>query len=111
MLGKLPVLGCPAGLGSGGARAYCACGGCGWGLFGLLRSRLSFLFFLPLRETARYGLKFCLKGRWTQNNQPNVASLATFLTKQNKKKKYAMLLYVKPKLHDVRENKEHHGCM
>ena len=34
VLGKLPVPGRPADLGSGGARAYCACGGCGWGLFG-----------------------------------------------------------------------------
>ena len=30
MLGKLPIPGRPAGLDSGGARAYCACGGCGW---------------------------------------------------------------------------------
>ena len=56
VLGKLPVLGRPAGLGSDGTRAYCACGGCGWGLFGLLCSRLSFLFFVPLWETARYRL-------------------------------------------------------
>ena len=45
MLGKLPAPGRPAGLDSGGARAYCACGGCGWGLFGCFCSRLSFLFF------------------------------------------------------------------
>ena len=31
VLGKLPVPERPAGLDSGGARAYCACGGCGWG--------------------------------------------------------------------------------
>ena len=32
VLCKLPVPGRPAGLGSNGARAYGACGGCGWGL-------------------------------------------------------------------------------
>ena len=34
VLGKLPVPGRPAGSDSGGARAYCACGGCRWGFFG-----------------------------------------------------------------------------
>ena len=34
VLGKLPVPGRPNGLGSGVARTYCPCGGCGWGLFG-----------------------------------------------------------------------------
>ena len=63
VLGNLPVPGRPAGLGSGGARAYCACGGCGWGCFGRFYSRLSVLFFLPLWEMARYRLKYCLKGR------------------------------------------------
>ena len=65
VLGKLPVPGHPVGLDSGvgeGARAYCICLGCGWGLFGLFCSCLSFLFFLPHWETARYRLKYCLKG-------------------------------------------------
>ena len=48
--------------GSDGARAYCACGWCGRGLFGRFCSRLSFLFFLPLWQTARYRLIYCLKG-------------------------------------------------
>ena len=60
---KLPVPVRPAGFGSGGAKAYCACGGCGWVLFGRFCSRLSFLFFIPLWETAQYRLKYCLKGR------------------------------------------------
>ena len=80
VLGKLPVPGRSAGLGSNWARAYCACSGCRWACF---CSRLSFLFFPPLWETARYRLKYCLKGRETQNNQPNVAYLASFLTTQN----------------------------
>ena len=63
VLGKLPVPWRPAGLGSDGARAYCVCGGYGWGLFGRFCSRLSFLFFLPVWETVRYRLKYCLKDR------------------------------------------------
>ena len=74
VLGKLSELGRSAGSGSGGTKAYCACGECGWGLFGRFCSRLPFLFFLPLWETARYRLKYCLKGCYSQNNQPNVAS-------------------------------------
>ena len=51
-------------LDSSRARAYCACSKCGWGLFGhFCFSCLSFLFLSPsLWETARYGLKYCLKG-------------------------------------------------
>ena len=48
VLGKLPVPGRPANLDYSRARAYCACSGCGWGLFGHFFSRLSFLFFLPV---------------------------------------------------------------
>ena len=48
MLGKLPVPGRPTDLDYSRARAYCACGGCGWGLFGHFFSHLSLLFFLPL---------------------------------------------------------------
>ena len=44
-------------------RVYCTCSRCGWGLFAHFFSRLSFLFcFLSLWETARYRLKYCLKG-------------------------------------------------
>ena len=63
VLGKLSVPGCLAGLDSGGARAYFVCGGWGRGLFGRFCSRLSLLFFLPVWETVRYRLKYCLKGR------------------------------------------------
>ena len=34
VLGKLPVPGRPTYLDDSRARAYCACSGCGWGLFG-----------------------------------------------------------------------------
>ena len=63
VLGKLPVLGRPAYLDWSRARAYCACSRCGWGWFGhfLLSSILS-LLSPSLWETARYRLKYCLKG-------------------------------------------------
>ena len=63
-LGKLPVPGRPTNFDSSRARAYCAYSRCGWGLFGHIYSRLSFLFFFSPSpwETARYRLKYCLKG-------------------------------------------------
>ena len=48
VLGKLPVPGRPTNLDKSGARAYCACSRYGWGLFGRLFSRLSFLFSFSL---------------------------------------------------------------
>ena len=62
VLGKLPVPGRPTSLDDSRARAYCACSRCGWGLFGHFFSHLSFLFSFSLWETARYRLKYCLKG-------------------------------------------------
>ena len=64
VLGKLTVLGRPTNLDESRARAYCACSRCRWGLFGHFFSHLSFLFSfsLSLGETARYRLKYCLKG-------------------------------------------------
>ena len=54
------------------ARAYCACSRCGWGLFGHFYSPLSFLssFSLSL-ETARYRLKYCLKGPFNPKQPTN----------------------------------------
>ena len=34
VLGKLPVPGRPSDMADSRARGYCACSGCGWGLFG-----------------------------------------------------------------------------
>ena len=49
VLGNLPVPGRPTGLDNSGARAYCACGGCGIGLFGhFFLSSVTSLFFLSL---------------------------------------------------------------
>ena len=63
VLGELPVLGRPTILDYSRAKAYCACSRCGWGLFGHFYSYLSFFPLSPsLWETARYRLKYCLKG-------------------------------------------------
>ena len=48
VLGKLPVPGRPSNLADSRARAYCACSGCGWGLFRHFYSHLSSLLFPPL---------------------------------------------------------------
>ena len=76
MLGKLPVPGRPTNLDYSRARAYCACSRFGWGLFGRFFSHLSLLFSSPsLRETARYRLKYFLKGPLSlkqPTNQSNV---------------------------------------
>ena len=52
VLCKLPVPGRPSNFVDSMARAYCACSGCGWGLFRHFYSRLSFLssFSLSLGE-------------------------------------------------------------
>ena len=52
VLGKLPVPGRPSNLADSRARAYCACSGCGWGLFGHFYSHLSCLssFSLSLED-------------------------------------------------------------
>ena len=75
VLGKLPVPGRPTNLDDSRARAYCACSGCGWGLFGHFYSRLSFLYFSPsLWEKARYRLKYCLKGPLSTKQPTNQPS-------------------------------------
>ena len=50
MLGKLSMPGRPSNLADSRARAYCACSGCGWGLFEHFYSHLFSLLFLPLFE-------------------------------------------------------------
>ena len=62
MLGKLPVPGRPTNLDYSRERAYRACGRCGGGCLDIFLSSILSLFFLPLLETARYRLEYCLKG-------------------------------------------------
>ena len=67
VLGKLPVPGRPTTSEDSRARAYCACSKRRWGLFGHFFSHLSFLS--SLWETARYRLKYCLKGPLTKKSK------------------------------------------
>ena len=63
VLGKFPVSGRPTYLDYSRARAYCACSRRGWGRFGHFSGIYHFSFLSPsLWETARYRLKYCLKG-------------------------------------------------
>ena len=75
VLGEFLVPGRPTNLYHSRARAFCACRRCGWGLFGHFFSHLSFLSsFSSLRETARYRLKYCLKGPLNPN-QPTTMNM------------------------------------
>ena len=63
VLVKLTVPGRPTYLDYIRARAYCACGGCGWGCLDIFSVIYHLSFLSPsLLETARYRLKYCLKG-------------------------------------------------
>ena len=63
VLGNLPVPSCPTNLDQSRASANCACSRCGWGLFGHFSLVYHFSFLFPsLWVTARYRLKYCLKG-------------------------------------------------
>ena len=62
VLGKLPVPGRPTYLDSSRTRAYCTSSRCGWGL-DIFTLVYHFSFLSPsLWETARYRLKYRLKG-------------------------------------------------
>ena len=63
VLGKYSEPKRPTNLDNRRARVSCTCSRCGWGLFAhfFLTSIFS-LLFLSLWETARYRLKYCLKG-------------------------------------------------
>ena len=63
MLGKLPVPGRPTDLDYSRARAYCLAVGAGGGCLDIFSLIYHFSFLSPsLWETARYRLKYCLKG-------------------------------------------------
>ena len=64
VLGKLTVPGHPTSFDDSWARAYCACSRCGWGVVWTFFSLIYLSLFLSpsLWETARYRLKYCLKG-------------------------------------------------
>ena len=73
VLGKIPVPGRPTNLENSRARAYCTCSGCGWGVVWTFFSLVCHFSFLSpsLWETARYRLKYCLKGLLSLNQPTN----------------------------------------
>ena len=80
VLGKLPVPGRPTNLDDSGARAYCACSRCGWGCLDILTLLYPFSPLSPsLWETARYRLKYCLKG---QPNPKQPTKIHFYLSKE-----------------------------
>ena len=73
VLGKLPVPGRPAYLDQSGARAYYACSRCGRGVLDIFSLVYHFSFLSPsLWRTARYRLKYCLKGPLNQKQPTNL---------------------------------------
>ena len=79
VLGKLSVPGRPSNLAYSRARAYCAFSRCGWGCLDIFSLIFHSSFLSPsLWETARYRLKYCLKGPLSPKqptNQPTTTSL------------------------------------
>ena len=81
VLGYLPVPGRPSNLADSRARAYCACSGCGWGCLDIFTLISLFSTLSPsFLETARYRLKYCLKGPLSPKttNQPTFRDVAIF---------------------------------
>ena len=71
VLGKLQVPGRPTNLAYSRARAYYAFSRCGWVCSDIFSLIIQFSFLSPcLWETARYRLKYCLKGQLSPK-QPN----------------------------------------
>ena len=79
VLGKLPVPGRPTSSDCSRARAHCASSMCGWGCLDIFILLCRFSPLSPsLWETARYRLKYCLKGPLNPKqptNQPTVAEI------------------------------------
>ena len=72
VLGKLPEPGRPTNLDYSRARAYCTCSRCGWGLLDIFTLIYPFSPLSPsLWETARYRLKYCLKGPFNKKQPTN----------------------------------------
>ena len=79
MLGELSVPGRPTSLDDSRARAYCACSRCGWGVSDIFSLSYLFSFLSPsLWETARYRLKYCLKGPLNPKQQPTKYIFSVF---------------------------------
>ena len=78
VLGKLPVPGRPAHLDNSRTRAYSACSGCGWELFGHFALVFHFsLLFPALWEMTQYRLKYCLIGPLNPKQPTNQLTQST----------------------------------
>ena len=77
VLGKLSVPERPTSLDDSRARACCACSRCEWGFVWTFFSLIYLFSFLSpsLWETARYRLKYCLKGPLNPKQQTNPLSV------------------------------------
>ena len=74
VLGKLPVPGRP--MDYSRARTYCACSRCCWGFLDIFTLLYPFSPLSPsLWETARYRLKYCLKGPLNPKQQQHFLAL------------------------------------
>ena len=79
VLGKLLAPGRSTTMDNSRARAYSAYSRCGWGLFGHFSLVYHFSFLSPsLWETARYRLKYCLKGPLSPKQSTSQRSAAAF---------------------------------
>ena len=77
VLGKLSVPGRPTNLGKSRARAYCTCSRCGLGCLDIFTLLYPFSPLSPsLWETARYRLKYCLKGPLNPKQPTNQINLS-----------------------------------
>ena len=77
MLGNLPVPGRPTNLDYSRARACALAVGAGGGCLDIFSLICPFSPLSPsLWETARYRLKYCLKGPLNQNNQPSTITVS-----------------------------------
>ena len=74
VLGKLSVPGRPTNLNNSRARAFALAVGADWGCLDIFSLVYVSLFFLPLSETVRYKLKYCLKGPLNSKQQTNQLS-------------------------------------
>ena len=76
VLGKLPMSGRPTNVDYSIARAYCAGSRCGWGCLDIFSLVYHFSLLSPsLWETARYRLKYCLKGPLSPKQPTNQIKL------------------------------------
>ena len=94
VLDKLPVPGRPTSLDDSRARAYCACSRCGWGCLDIFTLLYPFSPLSPsLWETARYRLKYCLKGPLNPNNNLEELHRKYVLIQVDKAQKTTLVLF------------------